>query len=226
MSRAAHAPGTPRLAVLASGRGSNFEALRAAIAAGRLHAEIALLASNRGDAPVLARARAMGIATHASDSRGSGDRARWDRAFMTAVAAAQPDLVVLAGFMRRLDASAVAPWLGRLLNIHPSLLPKYAGLDTHRRVLAAGDAEHGASVHFVTAELDGGPVLAQARIPVLPGDTPADLAARLLPLEHQLLAAAVAAVASGRCRMQGAAILCGGQILHAPLQLQVDTSLA
>ncbi|EQD60016.1 protein containing Formyl transferase, partial [mine drainage metagenome] len=109
----------PRLAVLVSGRGSNFDALRAAIAAGRLHAEIALLASNRADAPALVRARAADIATFASDSRGSGDRAAWDRAFMAAVAAAQPDLIVLAGFMRRLDATAVAPWLGRMLNIHP-----------------------------------------------------------------------------------------------------------
>ncbi|MHB1615911.1 MAG: phosphoribosylglycinamide formyltransferase [Metallibacterium sp.] len=219
-------PGTARLAVLVSGRGSNFDALRAAIAAGQLHAEIALVASNRPHAPALARARAAGIATHASESRGSGDRAAWDRAFMAAVAAAQPDLIVLAGFMRRLDAAAVTPWLGRMLNIHPSLLPKYPGLDTHQRVLDAGDVEHGASVHFVTAELDGGPVLAQVRMPVSAADTPHSLAARLLPLEHHLLVAAVTAVASGRCRMQGTAILCAGQILHAPLQLQDDASLA
>ncbi len=219
-------PRMARLAVLVSGRGSNFDALRAAIAAGQLHAEIALVASNRPHAPALARARATGIATHASESRGSGDRAAWDRAFMAAVAAARPDLIVLAGFMRRLDAAAVTPWLGRMLNIHPSLLPKYPGLDTHQRVLDAGDVEHGASVHFVTVELDGGPVLAQARMPVSAADTPHSLAARLLPLEHRLLVAAVTAVASGRCRMQGTAILCDGQILHAPLQLQDDASLA
>jgi phosphoribosylglycinamide formyltransferase-1 len=219
-------PRMARLAVLVSGRGSNFDALRAAIADGQLHAEIALVASNRPHAPALVRARAVGIATHTSESRGSGDRAAWDRAFMAAVAAAQPDLIVLAGFMRRLDAAAVTPWLGRMLNIHPSLLPKYPGLDTHQRVLDAGDTEHGASVHFVTAELDGGPVLAQARMPVTATDTPYSLAARLLPLEHRLLVAAVTAVASGHCRMQGKAILCAGQILHAPLQLHNDGGLA
>ncbi|MBW8075377.1 MULTISPECIES: phosphoribosylglycinamide formyltransferase [Metallibacterium] len=215
-----------RLAVLVSGRGSNLEALHAACGSGRLAAEIALVASNRPDALALTRARAAGIATLACDSRGTGDRAAWDMAFMAAVGAARPDWIVLAGFMRRLDGAAIAPWAGRMLNIHPSLLPRHPGLDTHRRALEAGDAEHGASVHFVTAELDGGPVLAQARVPVLPGDTPERLAARLLPLEHRLLVASLGALLSGRVRLRGDRVWVDGHAAARPLQLRADGNLS
>ncbi len=210
-----------RLAVLASGRGSNLEALIAARREGRLHADIVLVAGNRPDAAALALARAAGIATLARESRGTGERAAWDRAFMAEVAAAGPDWIVLAGFMRRLDGVAIAPWVGRMLNIHPSLLPKHPGLDTHRRVLEAGDAEHGASVHFVTAELDAGPVLAQVRMPVHVDDTPASLARRLLPLEHRLLVACVALAAAGRVALRAdqRVVVLDGTALDAPLRL-------
>jgi phosphoribosylglycinamide formyltransferase-1 len=127
-------------------------------------------------------------------------------------------LLVLAGFMRVIDAEVVAGWEGRAINIHPSLLPKYPGLHTHRRCLEAGDAEHGASVHYVTAELDGGPVVAQARIPVVADDTEASLAQRLLAEEHLLLPAVVGAIAHGRLRWDGVALFDGRALTH-PLTL-------
>ena len=209
-----------RLAVLVSGRGSNLDALIRACADGTLPAGIVLVAGNRAQAPALARAAAAGIATLARDSRGHGDRAAWDATFMADVAAARPDWIVLAGFMRRLDATAVAPWVGRMINIHPSLLPKYPGLDTHTRALAAGDTEHGASVHFVTAELDAGPVLAQVRMPLHVGDSADAVAARLLPLEHRLLVASMQALLQGRVRWHAGRLLhADGRPLQAPLQL-------
>ena len=132
--------------------------------------------------------------------------------------------MVLAGFMRILDPVVLAPWSGRIVNIHPSLLPKYPGLHTHRRALEAGEAEHGSSVHFVTAELDGGPVLAQVAIAVLPGDTPDTLAERLFGHEHRLLVATVAAIATGRLRLGERGVLDEGMPLASPLRL-VDGTL-
>src|SRR6185437_13877661 len=129
------------------------------------------------------------------------------------------DLLVLAGFMRVIDGSALAPWAGRVLNIHPSLLPRYRGLHTHRRALEAGDAEHGASVHFVTAELDGGPVIAQAGLAIQPGDDEQRLAQRLLPLEHRLLPAVLALLASRRLQWHADAVQFDGRPLPTPLIL-------
>ncbi len=208
-----------RIAILASGRGSNALSLIEACRAGRINGEVVLLASNRPTAPALELARAAGIATLAEDSRGRPDRRAWDLAFLDRVAASHPDLLVLAGFMRRLHADAVAPWYGRMINIHPSLLPAYPGLDTHRRVLAAGDHQHGASVHFVSAELDAGPVFAQCRIQICKDDTADSLARRLLPHEHRLLIASVAHFMHGDIHLDGSSVLFRGQPLTAPLAI-------
>ncbi|MCE5232708.1 MAG: phosphoribosylglycinamide formyltransferase [Mizugakiibacter sp.] len=214
------------IAVLASGRGSNLAALIEAQRAGALPVGFTLVASDKADAPALRIAEAHGIPTLALDPRGYATRRDYDLDLFARVAATQPALVVLAGFMRVLHADAVAPWHGRMLNIHPSLLPKYRGLHTHRRALEAGDAEHGSSVHFVTAELDGGPVVAQARIAVQPGDSAEALAARLLPLEHRLLVASVGLIAAGRLALNADGPTLDGRPLRAPLQLRTDGELA
>jgi phosphoribosylglycinamide formyltransferase-1 len=209
---------TLRVAVLASGRGSNLEALIDA----KLPIEIVLVASDRADALALRIAEAAGIATLALDPRSYADRATFDADLFARIADAAPDLLVLAGFMRILDPAVLAPWAGRAINIHPSLLPKYRGLRTHERAIRAGDAVHGASVHFVTAELDGGPVIAQVEIPLAGGDTPAALAARLLPLEHRLLVACVDLIAAKRVALERDAIVFDGRRLSAPLRFRDD----
>lgn len=146
-----------------------------------------LVVSNNPDAGGLEKARARGIATAVVDHRRFGsDRAAFEAALSEVLQEADPDIICLAGFMRVLTEGFVSRWAGRMLNIHPSLLPKYRGLNTHARALEAGDAQAGCSVHEVTAELDGGPILGQARVPVLPGDTPESLAARVLEQEHRL----------------------------------------
>ncbi|UPG91166.1 phosphoribosylglycinamide formyltransferase [Luteibacter aegosomaticola] len=203
-----------RVAVLASGRGSNLAALIAA----RLPVEFVLVGSDKSKAGALQVARDAGIPTVAMSPKDFPDRVSFDRALFGAVAEATPDLLVLAGYMRIIDASVVSAWEGRAINIHPSLLPKYQGLHTHRRCLEAGDAEHGASVHFVTAELDGGPVVAQARINVGPADTEETLATRLLAEEHALLPAVVRAIAMGRLRWDDAPLF-DNHRLTSPLTL-------
>jgi len=213
------------VAVLVSGRGSNLEALIHAREAGALPVEFALVASDNADAPALRMAEDHGIATLALDPRGHADRRAYDLELFERIAASGAQLVILAGFMRIIDADAVAPWHGRMINIHPSLLPKYRGLHTHRKALAAGDRQHGASVHFVTAELDGGPVIAQAVIDVHADDTEDSLASRLLHFEHRLLPATLAMIAEGRIRLEDTGITCDGKPLTAPLRL-VDNRLA
>ncbi|WP_136162478.1 phosphoribosylglycinamide formyltransferase [Sphingomonas flavalba] len=180
-----------RLGVLISGRGSNMLALAEAAQAPDCPYVIALVASNDPDAAGLATARAMGIPTWAHSHKGL-KRAEFDALVDAALRDADVEYVALAGYMRLLSGGFVGGWAGRMLNIHPSLLPKYKGLDTHARAIAAGDAVHGVSIHIVTAELDDGPVLAQAEIPILPGDTPESLAARLLIEEHRLYPATLA----------------------------------
>lgn len=203
-----------RVAALASGRGSNLAALIAA----RLPVEFVLVGSDKAKAGALTIAAEAGIPTVSLNPRDYATRADFDRALFGRVADSGADLLVLAGYMRIVDADVVAAWEGRAINVHPSLLPKYRGLHTHRQCLDAGDAEHGASVHFVTAELDGGPVVAQARIAVVPGDTELSLAERLLVEEHKLLPAVVGAIASGRLRWQGGAVFDGAP-LTSPLTL-------
>jgi phosphoribosylglycinamide formyltransferase-1 len=158
------------------------------------------------------RAEALGVATDVVDHRAYPNRAAFEAALQAALAPARPDLICLAGFMRVLTPDFVARWAGRMLNIHPSLLPKYRGLDTHARALAAGDAEAGCTVHEVTPDLDAGPVLGQARVPVLPGETPQSLAARVLEQEHRLYPEVLRRVASGDRRpvMAGAKDLPSG----------------
>jgi phosphoribosylglycinamide formyltransferase-1 len=208
-----------RIAVLASGRGSNLAALLAARDRGELAAEFVLVASDKAAAGALQLAADAGIPTLVLDPGAYPDRRAFDLELFGRLAASGAELVVLAGFMRILDGEAIAPWAGRMLNIHPSLLPKYRGLHTHRRALAAGDPEHGASVHFVTAELDGGPVVAQATLPIEPGEDVHRLAQRLLPLEHRLLPAVVALVADGRLAWRDGGPWFEGSPLAAPLRL-------
>ena len=184
-----------RLAVLVSGRGSNLQAILDAIADGDLDAEIVGVFSDKPACIALTRVPAP-LRWH-WDAKAFHDRAAFDAELTDAVAAARPDWVICAGYMRILGDGFVQRFAGRLINIHPSLLPKYRGLHTHRRALEAGDAEHGASVHWVTPELDAGDVIAQARIAIEPGDTPATLAARLLPAEHRLLLDVLRAATTG-----------------------------
>ena len=183
----------PGVAILISGRGSNMAALIAAAATPDYPARIALVISNRAAAPGLALAAAAGIDTLALPNRDFPDRAAQERAIDAALRARGIALVCLAGYMRLLTPFLVGAWAGRMLNIHPSLLPALPGLDTHARALAAGAAEHGCTVHLVTEEMDAGPTLAQAKVPVLPGDDEATLAARVLAAEHRLYPAALAA---------------------------------
>ena len=209
-----------RIATLASGRGSNFAALLAAREHGELPVEFVLVASDKADAPVLQLAQSAGVPTIVLDPREYADRRAYDFALFDRLAASRPDLLVLAGFMRIIDGDALKPWAGRMINIHPSLLPKYRGLHTHRRALKAGEVEHGASVHYVTAELDGGPVIAQTALSIEAGDDENTLAARLLPLEHQLLTAVVAFIASGRLALGEEGITFDDKVLRKPLRWQ------
>lgn len=177
---------TKRVAILISGGGSNMVALAQSMT-GDHPARPVLVLANDPAAGGLAKAAAMGIPTAVVDHRPyKGDRPGFEAALQAELDKAAPDIICLAGFMRILTPEFTAKWQGKMLNIHPSLLPKYRGLHTHARALEAGDAEHGCTVHEVTAELDGGPILGQARVPVRAGDSPEALAARVLPMEHRL----------------------------------------
>jgi phosphoribosylglycinamide formyltransferase-1 len=188
------------IVILISGRGSNMEAI---VRAGVPGARVAAVISNRPGATGLGFARERGIATEVVDHTAFADRAGFDAELARRIDAHTPDLVVLAGFMRVLTDGFVSHYAGRLLNIHPSLLPAFPGLDTHARALAAGVRLHGCTVHLVRAGVDDGPILAQAAVPVLPYDTEADLAARVLAQEHRIYPAALAWLAAGRVRVEG-----------------------
>lgn len=182
-----------KLAILISGRGSNMDALLQAASDPAYPAEPVLVLSNRPEAAGLATARAAGIAATAIDHKIYGkDREAFEHEVDTALRAAGTEIIALAGFMRVLTPWFVGRWQGRMINIHPSLLPKYPGLDTHQRALDAGDAEAGCTVHWVTAGVDEGEIIAQARVPILPGDTADSLAARTLKAEHRLYPDALA----------------------------------
>ena len=188
---------TKRVAILISGGGSNMVSLVESMT-GDHPARPVMVLANDPAAGGLAKAAARGVATAVVDHRPFGkDRNGFEAALNAALEAARPDIICLAGFMRILTPDFTARWEGRMLNIHPSLLPKYKGLHTHARALEAGDAEHGCTVHEVTAALDDGPILGQARIAVQAGDTPQSLAARLLPMEHQLFPAVLRRFAVG-----------------------------
>jgi phosphoribosylglycinamide formyltransferase 1 len=198
-----------RVAILISGRGSNMAALLAAATDPAYPAEIALVLSNRADAAGLERARAAGIATAVVESRGfKGDRAGFEAAMQAELDRHGVELLALAGFMRVLTEAFVAHWQGRVVNIHPSLLPSFPGLDTHERALAAGVRLHGCTVHLVTPGVDEGPILIQAAVPVRADDSPASLAARVLEQEHRIYPAALAWLAAGRVRVvEGRAVV-------------------
>ena len=188
-----------RVAILISGRGSNMVALIEAAKDKDFPAEIALVVSNEPTAQGLERARAGGIATAVVDHRPHGkDRAAFERALQAAIEPHRIDLICLAGFMRLLTPWFIGQWQGRLINIHPALLPAFKGLDTHARALVAGVKEHGATVHFVVPEMDSGPIILQEAVPVLSGDTEATLAARVLAAEHRIYPKALRLVAEGR----------------------------
>lgn len=188
-----------RLAILISGRGSNMAALVNAAQAPDFPGRVVLVLSNNPAAEGLAFAAARGIATRCIDHRNyHGDRVAFDAAVDAALGDARIDLVCLAGFMRILSAGFVEKWQGRMINIHPSLLPAYPGLDTHARALAAGERHHGCTVHFVTEGVDAGPIIAQTPIDILPTDTPTSLAARVLSEEHKLYPAALRQVLEGK----------------------------
>jgi len=190
------------IVILISGRGSNMEAVVRAAEAQQWPARVAAVISNKIDAGGLAFAASRGIPTAVVANKEFATREAFDAALQETIDRFAPDLVVLAGFMRILTAPFVEHYAGRMLNIHPSLLPLFPGLHTHEAALAAGHTEHGATVHFVTAELDHGPVVAQARIPVLPGDTPDMLAQRLLAEEHQLYPYAIRLFIEGRLSIE------------------------
>ena len=213
-----------RIAVLASGRGSNLAALLAAIDDRRLKSQIVGVFSDRANAPALELARENRIPARSQDPAAYSRRADFDEALFNEVQAVQPDLIVCAGYMRLISERAVRRCLGKMINIHPSLLPKYPGLHTHARALAAGDSESGASVHLVIPELDAGPVLAQARVPIHVGDDAAALAARILEREHPLLVACVAAIESGELKLADPALWRGAP-MGAALQLSAHDEL-
>ena len=211
---------TPRVTVLISGRGSNLAALIDAERRAALGGRIAMVIANRADAAGLAIAAASGIATRVVDHRAHPDRAAFDHALAAAIDASEPDLVVLAGFMRILGADFVRRYAGRMINVHPSLLPAYAGLHTHRRALADGARIHGCTVHFVTADVDHGPIIAQGAVAVRDDDDEATLAARVLEVEHRLLPAAVCAFCEDRLVIAGRRVdVKGGSIPGATLEV-------
>jgi phosphoribosylglycinamide formyltransferase 1 len=205
--------------VLISGRGSNLRSIANEARAATSPVEIRAVVSDRADAAGLEWARGTGLHCVVLSPKQFPDRARYDEALAALVASFDPGLVVLAGFMRILGPAFVDRFADRMLNIHPSLLPRHRGLDTHRRVLESGEREHGASVHFVTRELDGGPVVIQARVPVRDDDDEASLAERVLHLEHRIYPQAVGWFAAGRLRcVEGTAWL-DGRPLDQPVQV-------
>jgi len=196
-----------RTAILISGRGSNMQSLVEAAQADDYPAEIVLIASNRPDAAGLEWAKARGLPTLAVDHKKYKTRDAFEAALQDALAAAGTELVALAGFMRLMTSDFVEHWRDRMINIHPSLLPSFKGLHTHERALAAGVKIAGCTVHFVRTEMDEGPIIGQAAVPVLSGDDPATLAARVLAAEHRLYPASLKLVASGLARVEGEKVI-------------------
>ncbi|NGY04675.1 phosphoribosylglycinamide formyltransferase [Solimonas terrae] len=209
-----------RIAVLISGEGRNLQALIDACADRRIDGEIVCVLSNRADAGGLLRAQRAGIASEVLSHRDYVSREAFDATMIARLRAHAPDIVVLAGFMRILTPSFIAAFAGRMLNIHPSLLPRHAGLHTHEAALAAGDARHGATVHFVNEQLDGGPLVIQGELSVRPDDGPESLAARVMgEIELKIYPQAVAWMARGELALTGSQVRLRGRILNAPLGL-------
>jgi phosphoribosylglycinamide formyltransferase-1 len=202
-----------RIVVLISGSGTNMQALVEACQAGKVAGQVVAVISNKAEVAGLEKAAAAGIATAVLSHREFATRELYDAQLQQLVDSYQPDLVVLAGFMRILTADFTRHYPGRMLNIHPSLLPKYKGVNTHQRALDAGDEEHGVSVHFVTEELDGGPVILQAKVPIFADDTTADLQARVHTQEHAIYPLVVHWFCSGRLHLSAEGAVLDGQLL-------------
>lgn len=200
-----------------SGNGTNLQAIMDAVKQGRISAGIAAVISNRADAGGLQRARQENINTAVIDPKEYPDRIAYDEALIAEIDKYNPDLVVLAGFMRILSDMFISHYVDAILNIHPSLLPEFKGLHTHRRVLESSKQAHGASVHFVNNELDSGPVVIQAQVPVLPGDTEETLASRVLQQEHIIYPLAIAWYIEGRLEIKDNEVLLDNHILHRPV---------
>lgn len=215
-----------RIAVLASGAGTNLQALIDAVTAGDLAVDIVGVFSDKPRAFALERARAAGIAASVVSPKRFATREAHDEAFFAAVDGAKADLIVCAGYMRIIAAAQIERRQNRMINLHPSLLPAFKGLHTHQQALDAGVSEHGASVHVVTADLDDGPVLAQARVPVLPGDDADGLGARVRTVEHPLLVETVRLLADGRLHLGADGPRMNGMPLTTPLQLGANRRLA
>ena len=206
-----------KLAILISGRGSNMAAIARTCLDGQINAQVRVVISDRPDVGGLTIAGELGIEALTVPWQGAGSREKFERAMREAIDARHADVVVLAGFMRILSPEFTVHYAGRMLNIHPSLLPKYTGLHTHRRALQAQDSEHGASVHFVTAELDGGPLVLQAKVPVRHGDTEEELAARVQATEHVIYPRVIGMMADGRLTWDEGRVRLDGKLLDAPL---------
>jgi phosphoribosylglycinamide formyltransferase-1 len=209
-----------RLVALISGRGSNLQAVLNGTRSGELPVEMCAVISNRPDAYGLARAQEAKVPAIVLDHKAYPDRTAFETALREHIDVYAPDLVILAGFMRILGADFVAYYQGRMLNIHPSLLPKFRGLNTHARAIAAGERNHGASVHFVTSELDSGPVILQARVPVLPTDDADTLANRVLEQEHRIYPLVIRWFAQGRIKLLNDQVLLDDQVLSTPRMLE------
>jgi phosphoribosylglycinamide formyltransferase-1 len=207
-----------RAAVLISGSGTNLQAFIDRTQSGDLELDLCVVLSNKPHAAGLERARNAGIEVECVEHRNYPAREDFDAALVATLDRYRPDLVILAGFMRVLTPVFIDHFAGAILNIHPSLLPKYPGLDTHQRALDAGDEWHGSTVHFVTEELDGGPPVIQGRVPVKPGDTATTLAARVLTVEHRIYPEAAALYAAGRLEYRDGHAWLDDQILDKPLQ--------
>ncbi len=209
-----------KAAILISGSGTNLQSFIDEVADGHLDVEIAVVFSNRPDAYGLTRARDAGIQTACIEHGDFEGREAFDRSIAAALDQFEPDLIILAGFMRILSPWFVRHYAGKVLNIHPALLPSYPGLNTHVRVLEAGDQHHGSTVHFVTDKLDGGPRIIAGRIKVDPGETPAGLQARVQAVEHQIYPQAAQLFAEGRLCLKNGAAYMDGQILESPLVVE------
>ncbi|MEJ0035549.1 MAG: phosphoribosylglycinamide formyltransferase [Gammaproteobacteria bacterium] len=213
-----------KLAILISGRGSNMEAVAKACRDGRIAATVAVVISDRDGAGGLGVARELGIETAVVSWKSFPDRAAFERGLIEPIEAHRAEIIVLAGFMRVLSPQFTSRYEGRVLNIHPALLPKHRGLHTHARALEAGDTEHGASVHFATAELDGGPVILQSRIAVRPHETQNDLAGRVLETEHVILPKVIGWLADERLAWRDGKGWLDGRALDAPVIEDFDTA--
>lgn len=218
--------GIRKVTVLISGNGSNLQAVIDAVESGRLDLEISHVISNVADARGLQRAERAGIKTSVLEHGRFENRDDFDAALALLIAAGEPELVILAGFMRIIGDPVLEPFRGRMINLHPALLPKYRGVDTYQRAIDAGDDIHGASIHFVTAELDGGPVISQVEIPILEDDSAETLAARLGPKEHELVVATVELFNRHVVECDGRTIEVNGNQVDRPFLLQPNGKLA